>query len=67
MNTNDDPIDEIREIRRLISKEFGHNSKRYIDYLKNIKGDYTTQTNSYDNSPNNRLNPTLRKKPRKAG
>lgn len=48
MNENNDPINEIRRIRNQISEEFGHNPKQYVDYLKKIKGNYTTQTDLYD-------------------
>ena len=58
MNKNDDPINEIREIRHQISVEFGHNPKRYIEYLKKNKVNYIAQTKLYEESPNKRLQPT---------
>jgi hypothetical protein len=51
MNKNNDPIKEIRKIRHKISEEFEHNPKRYIEYLKKIKGDYIIQTSLYEKSP----------------
>lgn len=55
MNINDDPLSEIREIRNIISKEFGHDPKRYIDYLKKIKTDYAAQTNAYEQLINEKI------------
>ena len=55
MNINDDPLNEIREIRHIISKEFGHDPKRYIDYLKKIKGDYSAQASAYEELTNEKI------------
>ncbi len=63
MSEHNDPINEIREIRHKISEEFGHNPKRYIDYLKKIKGDYITQTNLYEEVIAKNLQPGGRNAP----
>lgn len=56
MNTTDnDPLNEIRKIRHNISEEFGHDPKRYLDYLKEIKSDYVAQTKAYENLTNERI------------
>ena len=60
MNKSHDTISDIRKIRHQISNEFGHNPKRYIDYLKNIKENYITQTALYEESPNKALHRTSR-------
>ncbi len=50
MNTNNDPMEDIREIRHQISNEFGHNPKSYIDYLKSTEKNYATQLRLYEKS-----------------
>lgn len=55
MSKINEPMGEIREIRHQISKEFEHNPKKYIDYLKKIKTDYLAQTNLYENLLNNQV------------
>ena len=44
---NDEAIQEIRSVRRGISKEFGHNPQKYIDYLKNQNVKYSRQIELY--------------------
>jgi hypothetical protein len=55
MNTNNDPMEDIREIRHQISNEFGHNPKSYIDYLKSTKKNYAAQLRLYEKSSDIKL------------
>jgi hypothetical protein len=43
----DPPIDEIRAIRHEISAEFGHDPKRYIQYLRDLEKEYPEQIRRY--------------------
>nr|VFJ50295.1 MAG: hypothetical protein BECKDK2373C_GA0170839_102831 [Candidatus Kentron sp. DK]VFJ62251.1 MAG: hypothetical protein BECKDK2373B_GA0170837_110814 [Candidatus Kentron sp. DK] len=50
-----DPIEELRRVRRGISEEFGHDPRRYIAYLDNLRAEYFEQTRWYEESPNGRF------------
>lgn len=43
----DPPIDEIRAIRHQLSAEFGHDPKRYIQYLRELEKQYPEQIRRY--------------------
>jgi len=47
MVTSDTIIDEIRESRRRMSKECGHDPARYIKYLKSFNRKYAAQVEKY--------------------
>ena len=43
MNAADEVIEEIREVRRQISAEFGHDINKYFAYLKEMEKQYPEQ------------------------
>nr|VFK20699.1 MAG: hypothetical protein BECKLFY1418C_GA0070996_107716 [Candidatus Kentron sp. LFY] len=58
MRKSDDLVGEIREIRHGISEEFGHDPKRYIQYLENLRYDYSKQTRLYEELSDKRFDRT---------
>lgn len=55
---NDNPIADIRQLRRSISEEFGHSPKLYIEYLQKMHSVYSKQTGLYEELPNKKLKAT---------
>ena len=47
MKTSDAVIEEIRQARRRMSEECGHDPVRYIRYLKTLNDKYSTQVERY--------------------
>ena len=45
--TAESVIDEIRQSRRRMSEECGHDPARYIDYMKGFNGKYAAQVKRY--------------------
>ena len=50
MSTTDAVIEEIRESRRRMSAECGHDPSRYVEYLKRFNEKYSVQVEAYRES-----------------
>ena len=47
MDTGESVIEEIRESRRRMSKECGHDPAKFIAYLKTFNAKYSSQVEKY--------------------
>jgi hypothetical protein len=47
MSTSERIIEEIRESRRIMSKQCGHEPGKYVEYLKTFNQKYSAQVNRY--------------------
>ncbi len=47
MTTTDSIIEEIRESRRRMSAECGHDPSKYVEYLKRFNRKYSVQVERY--------------------
>lgn len=50
MKTVDEGLAPIREVRHEISRQFGHDPHRYVDYLKTLETHYAKQIEAFRNS-----------------
>jgi hypothetical protein len=55
MDPTDAVIDEIRESRRRMSSQCGHDPKRYVEYLKALSPKYADQVERYRKAREDRL------------
>lgn len=51
MTKKDEAIDQIREIRHIISEENGHNPKRLVDYYIELQKQYPQLAQFQNNQP----------------
>ena len=55
MTTAETVIEEIREARRRMSAECGHDPERYVKYLKEFSRKYSAQVEKYRAAQDQRL------------